>query len=206
MQTHEKIRELLNDERTETKISLRIYGPKLSLMNVMCFDPSQWVASNQKTKPKQKFKCTPKCNILIVLVHVTKKFRALDIAGSRHLEPSIRLSILLPSLLASFPAWHPWWSPHVLTPSNPMERDSLSLPIIGQDHGLHLFDQFWICAFSEPIIVSRRKTYFDGVLPLSHECVCVRAGVGEVTEGQSGRKQGLYVALPKQVDRRGVCT
>ena len=46
MQTHEKIRELLNDERTKTKISLRIYSPKLSLMNVMRFDPSQQVASD----------------------------------------------------------------------------------------------------------------------------------------------------------------
>lgn len=41
MQTHEKIRGLLNDERTETKISLRIYGSKLSLMNVMYFDHTQ---------------------------------------------------------------------------------------------------------------------------------------------------------------------
>ena len=34
--------------------------------------------------------------------------------------------------------------------------------------GLHLFDQFWICAFSEPITVSRRVECFDGVLLLSH--------------------------------------
>lgn len=89
MQTHEKIRELLNDERTKTKISLRIYGPKLSLMNVMCFGPSQWVANDQKTKPKKKFNYTPKGNFLIFLVHVTKNFRALDIAGSRHLGKAV---------------------------------------------------------------------------------------------------------------------
>lgn len=168
----------------------------------MCFSPSQWVASDQKTKPKQKFNYTPKCNFLILLVHVTK-FRALDIAGSRHLGKAVNSAPFPIGFLSSVTSLMvstdtPWLCINTFKPNG----KRFFVLIIGQDHGLHLFDQFWICAFSEPIIVSGRETCFDGVLLLSHECVCacVRAGVGEVKEGQSRRKQGLYVALPKHVD------